>query len=87
VFRRGLDVLKPERHHRSQAGFHLDVLSVLLMGGGLPSSILAVHADAIQEVLRGGNGLDQALGEATIDMDALQGKIEEGRRWRRHISK
>jgi hypothetical protein len=57
------------------------------MGGGLPPSILAVRVDAIQDVLRGSYGLDQALEDATIDVAALQLKLAEGKRQRKHISK
>lgn len=66
--------------------FHLDVLSFLLMGGGLPASVLHVHADAIEEIIQGKNGLDQSLEEANIDVAALQAKLDEGKRSRKRIS-
>jgi hypothetical protein len=45
-----------------------------------------VRVDAIQDVLRGEYGLDQALEDATIDAAALLGKLAEGKRQRKHIS-
>lgn len=69
-----------------QATFHLDVLSVLLMGGGLPTSVLHVHADSIEEILHGKNGLDRTLEEANVDVAALLAKLEEGKRSRKRIT-
>ncbi len=56
------------------------------MGGGLPTSVLHVHADSIEEILHGKNGLDRTLEEANVDVAALLAKLEEGKRSRKRIS-